>query len=150
MRRRVRNQLAAIVVVALIVVATVWFLTTRQVFFQNTTLAQIDYSPASPPYLTFTFSSPLIPSQVAGTTAVLKSFAVGATSPTGAAAAAPFLALLVSGANGQGPAPFVPEYTSADPSVISTNTLPAGASTFAEPMTITGQGMMWFALPMKR
>lgn len=154
MRRRTRNQLTALVVVALVVVLAVWYLTTRPVYFQNATLTQIDYSPSSP-YLTFTFSSPLVASQVVGTTATLRDFTVGANSPTDADAAAPLLAALTDGAVAvgappPGPTPFVPEYASTNPSVLTTNTLPAGTAAIAHPMTITGQGMMWFAVPAKK
>lgn len=160
--RKTKSQLIAVVIVALIAVIAAWYVTTRQTYYQYSTLVRIDYvpppaasicSPACPtgqscvgggcvattPFLTFTFSQPLAPSQVAGNTASFKSFAVGADSPTSATAAGPFTELLTK-------VPFAPDpQTSA--TVITTNTLPAGASTTA--MTITGSGSMWFAVPKK-
>jgi hypothetical protein len=169
MKHRTKNQLTALVIVSLIVVIAVWYTVTRPVYFQNASLIQIDYAPTTdaPPYLTFTFSTPLAPMQVVGTTAVLKNFTVGNSSPTDAATAAPLLALLTGdpltfGGPSPGPTPFVPEYSPASPSTLATNTLPAGgcwspkqacpagAAVFAQPMTITGNGLMWFAVPKQK
>ena len=145
MNARTRNQLLVAALVALVCVIAAWYAVAREAFHRDGTLAQIVYNPAAPPYLTFTFSSPLDPAQVTGTAAVLKSFAVGPSSPTGAAAAAPLLALLTAGPGGQGPVPFVPAYSPAAPTTLTTNTLPAGAAALTQPMTITGSGAMWFA-----
>lgn len=153
MNRGTRNQLLAVVIVALVVVLALWYAATRQVYYQAATLAQIEYAPVAgaqagaPPYLTFTFSAPLDPAQVAGTTAVLKSFAIGAASPTPLPVAAPFLALLMDGPGGKGPAPFVPSFAPENPHALTTNTLPGGATAFTRPMVITGSGVMWFAVP---
>lgn len=152
MKSSTKKQLLAVVILALIAVFVAWYIVTRQTYYQIGTLTQINYTPTTgaPPYLVFTFSSPLDPSQVTGTTAVLKSFTISPSSPTPPSTAAPLVTLLTAGPNNQGPAPFVPTFTASVPNVITTNTLPSGATTFTQPMTITGNGMMWFAVPKKK
>jgi hypothetical protein len=156
MNSTTKNQLIAVVIVALIAVIVAWYIVTRQKYYQNATLTQIQYTPPTgdPPYLVFTFSQPLDPTQVKGTTAVLKSFQVSSISPTPAAIAEPFVALLTQGpqvsGKAQGPAPFVPTLAPVAPAALTTNTLPAQVSAYTLPMTITGTGTMWFAVPKKK
>jgi hypothetical protein len=144
MNGKTRRQLIAVIIVAIVVVAAVWYAVSRQRHYAATTLTSITYIPASAsgagPYLTFTFSAPLPAQSVAGTSAVLKSFAVDATSPTPATFGVELVNALVAGA------PFVPDPQS-DPAVITTNTLPANAP--ASPMALSGVGTMWFIVPTR-
>ena len=135
---RARNLLTALVAVALVVVVAAWYLAARPVRYQLSTLTRIDYSPAAAPYLTYTFSQPVPPGQVAGNTALLRSFTVDAASPTPPAAAAGLIALLTKGL------PFAPNAQPL-PNALTTNVLQAGAP--PTPMTVTGSGTMWLIVP---
>jgi hypothetical protein len=143
MRARTKRQLIAVLIVAIIAAAAAWYVSTRQAVYRFATLRAIHYSPASgaPPYLTFEFTGPLIPDQVAGNTAILKKFIVDPGSPTTAAEATPFLQML-------GAMPFVP-LPMPSPALVTTNTLPNNVSAYASPMTITGAGEIWFTAPRR-
>lgn len=141
MNSKTKNQLVAAVIVALIAVFVAWYVLTRQVHYQLMTLTQIDYTPSTAPYLTYTFSQPIAANQLAGNAAILKSFVVAAGSPTPPAGANALIGLLTKGP------PFVPNPQSA-PNVLTSNTLPAGAP--PTPMSITGNGIMWIFVPKKK
>ncbi len=154
MKSATRTQLLLATVAALIIVIVAWFAATRQTYFQASNLVEIAYTPPGgpAPYLRLTFSEPLDPSQVQGASAVLKAFSVAQDSPTPPGLAAPFLALLTQGpaapgGGSQGPAPFVPEYSDRTPTFVTTNTLPQGITSFQQPLTVRGNGVVWFAAP---
>lgn len=144
MRRKTRNQLVAVVIVALVIIIAVWRTRLRPSYFQATTLTQISYQPPSAankdPYLVYTFSQPLPADAIRGTSAVLKGFSVGAASPTRGPAADALVSRLVNGV------PFVPGALDGAPlTQLTTTTVPASMPT--TPVAVSGTGVMWFVAP---
>lgn len=142
MKSGTKKTLIAAVVLMLVVVLIIWYAQTRQTHFQATSLTRIDYTPptlgSKGPYLVYTFAQPLPASSITGTSAVLKSFVLGASSPTTGPTAQSFIAQLVDGV------PFVPE-VSAGRAILTTNTLPANMP--ATRISVAGTGTMWFVPP---
>jgi hypothetical protein len=147
------SAIAAVVVlvVALVVVVARAAGRRRLPAAWTATVSRVDFAPpgGQAPALTFEFVSPVDAATLEGTLATLDSFVVGAGSPTPAADAAPFLALLTAGPGGRGPVPFVPVAAGGGAprkaSAVTTNTLPAGAPVRDRPLAATGVGVLRFA-----
>lgn len=160
MKGRTKKRLLAAIIVALVVVAAVWYAQTRPTYKVLTTLREVAFLPAAPPSvcpadcpageacvagecvtplptLTFTFSEPIDPTAIAGTTAILKSFVPDPGTPPDAAAA--LLASIRSGG-----VPFSPVLV--PPSTITTNAMPAALNGSAA-FLIWGSGEVWLATP---
>jgi hypothetical protein len=165
MKGRTKNQLLAVLVVAIIAVVALFFLTyPRQVFFTLDSLVGIAYVPAvpdtscappcappqacsggacavPPPALTYQFANALDASSLAGTTATLLSFTPDAGAPAGAA---DFVTALLTG----GGVPFAPVLAGGNTAVTS-NSVPAAVARYPGPISVTGRGVVKFSYPLR-
>jgi hypothetical protein len=136
MKGSTKNQLIAVTLIAIVATIILWAQEMRQHYIKLSTLIGISYSPRSKE-LTYTFSSEVPNAAMIGTTAILKSFK---TLPVNNG----IVAKLLQG----GGVPFKPTHGSSGLTTIVTNTLPEALG--ANPaFSITGNGVMWFALPTK-
>lgn len=170
MKGKTKNQLIAVIIIAIIAVIVTWYITLpRQQYNKLSTLTGISFQPSPPPStcspactspqvclkgacgaplpnFTFTFSSAIPASTVEGTTAALKDFKVSpGTDPATAAAAGTLIEALLKG----GGVPFAPVLST--PTTIISNSMPAALASLQNlsPLSFTGNGDMWFAIPMK-
>jgi hypothetical protein len=172
MKGKTKNQLIAVIIVAIIAVIATWYITLpRQQYTKLSTLTGISFQPSPPPTtcspactapsvclggkcgpplpnFVFTFSQPIATSSVNGTTAFLKDFKVSpGTDPTTAANATTLINALLK----DGGVPF-PPVLSGDGLTITSNSMPAALASLPglSPLSFTGTGDMWFAIPMKK
>jgi len=143
MRGQTKNQLIAVIIIAIVGVLATWYLTLpRQQYSKLSTLTGISYQP--PPALTaltFTFSQPIVAGDVTGTSAALKGFRIAPAEAPDSPHSQLVAALLKGGG-----VPFTPVQTS--PTTIVSNSVPAALAALGLPaMSFAGTGDMWFALP---
>jgi hypothetical protein len=172
MKQKDKNQLLAIIAVAIIFVLWVWHSGVQPTYIKLSTLTGIMFQPQPPstsipcssacapgqacqggqcapalPILTFTFSQPISASDLKGTTAVLKSFNVNTAGMdlTTVNHAKTLISALLS-KNG---IPFKPTIT--PPTTITMNSMPSALlqERSLQPLTLTGTGTIWFAKPMR-
>ena len=143
MKRGDKNLMIATIVLAIIIILLFWYITLpSQKYYKLETLTGITFQPCNgdscPPIFTFTFSQPIAESSILSTTAYLKSFKAD---PNADPAAGGLIASLLYG----GGVPFVP-VPGVDALTITSNSMPNAISQ-ATPLSVTGHGIMWFALP---
>ena len=175
MNKSTKNQLIASIIVAIIAVLAVWYITLpRQQYNKLATLVGITFLPPPPPsscspacaagnvcvngtcappdpILTFTFSQPITPADVEGTTASLKDFKLssGVGPKVAPVATAIIEALLLDGG-----VPFTPVISS--PTTITSNTISTALQDqltrmgLVAQLSFAGTGEMWFAIPMRQ
>jgi len=171
MRRRVKRRLVAAILVAILLALAAWYASLpRQKYIKVATLREITFAPpppasscspacpagvscvggacapGAPPVFVFAFSGPVDPA-VAGSMASLRGFTPDGGLPP---AAAGFAAQVVAALLAKGGVPFSPTL-GPSPDAVSTNALPAGlqGGMLLAPLSISGRGEMWFALPPK-
>ena len=148
MKGSTKNQLIALLVVAIVIVLVVWRLTRpREQHNTASNLVSVTYDPKRSPYLTYKFATPIDTTLIENTTAKLVSFVIAETQ-TPATGSAAFISSLIDSGN----LPFVPIIPVPRPKTMSmvSSSTPAKEliSKFPNAITVNAtSGVMWLVIP---
>ena len=144
MDRVLRRQLIAVVLVALVIVALAWYLLSLPVHYTYP-VTRIDYMPTpQSPNFVFSGATPF-PSPLTGSV-VLKDFTPTSATVAGSAKQWPQYAAALLGRLID--YPFVPS-EGGDGVSVTSNTMPAGLTTYTAPLTLVGTGTLWIMRPRR-